>query len=151
MGRARGVKWVALERYFDYHAKLVGRFREAGGDAVCRMWSSQTNEDGKPLSHFERKALVERHCELFGTWPHRWSVPDQHQDLDARVGERIRSRREDLGLARTQLAGVLDIDQGKSRGDRNWGCAPQSHIAHRGLTGADGTLATRVAVSSSTE
>jgi hypothetical protein len=23
----------------------------------------------EPLSRFERNALVERHCELFGTWP----------------------------------------------------------------------------------
>jgi hypothetical protein len=33
------------------------------------MWKSQTNEDGKHLSQFERDALIERHCELFGTWP----------------------------------------------------------------------------------
>jgi len=33
------------------------------------MWKSQTNEDGKRLSQFERHALIERHCELFGTWP----------------------------------------------------------------------------------
>jgi hypothetical protein len=33
------------------------------------MWKSQTNEDGKRLSKFERDALIERHCELFGTWP----------------------------------------------------------------------------------
>src|SRR5262249_36275510 len=41
--------------------------REAGGaHAVPRMWKSQTNEDGKRLSKFERDALIERHCELFG-------------------------------------------------------------------------------------
>ena len=106
------MKWVALEGHFDYHAKLVDRFREAGGDAVRHMWNSQTNEDGKPLSHFERKALVERHCELFGTWPDPRSIPEQHQELDARVGERIRSRREELGLTRTELAGMLVINQG---------------------------------------
>jgi hypothetical protein len=33
------------------------------------MWRSQTNERGSPLSKFEREALIERHCELFGTWP----------------------------------------------------------------------------------
>jgi len=37
--------------------------------AVAPMWKSQTNEDGKRLSQFERDALIERHCELFGTWP----------------------------------------------------------------------------------
>jgi hypothetical protein len=36
---------------------------------VVRMWRSQTNEAGDRLSKFERDALVERHCELFGTWP----------------------------------------------------------------------------------
>jgi hypothetical protein len=36
---------------------------------VVRMWNTQTNEDGDHLSRFEREALIERHCELFGTWP----------------------------------------------------------------------------------
>jgi hypothetical protein len=36
---------------------------------VRRMWHTQRNEDGWPLSQFEREALIERHCELFGTWP----------------------------------------------------------------------------------
>jgi len=105
-------KWIALEGHFDYHAKLVDRFRKAGGDAVRHMWISQTNENGKPLSQFEREALVERHCELFGTWPDTWSIPEKHQDLDTRVGERIRSRREELGLTRTELAVLLEIEQG---------------------------------------
>jgi hypothetical protein len=29
----------------------------------------QTNERGEPLSQFEREALIERHCGLFGSWP----------------------------------------------------------------------------------
>ena len=33
------------------------------------MWMSQTNEGGHSVSQFERDALIERHCELFGTWP----------------------------------------------------------------------------------
>jgi hypothetical protein len=33
------------------------------------MWRSQTKEDGERLSKTERDALIERHCELFGTWP----------------------------------------------------------------------------------
>jgi len=48
---------------------MVDRYREAGRDAVLSMWQSQTNEDGQGLSRFEREALIERHCELFGTWP----------------------------------------------------------------------------------
>jgi len=35
-----------------------------------RMWKSQTNECGQPLSDLERQVLKERHCELFGAWPH---------------------------------------------------------------------------------
>jgi hypothetical protein len=36
---------------------------------VLRMWHDGTNERGEPLTAFEREALVERHCELFGCWP----------------------------------------------------------------------------------
>jgi hypothetical protein len=61
--------WAALEDHFQRHAKLMDRFKQAGPDAVRRMWSSQTNEDGNHLSQFERHALIERHCELFGTQP----------------------------------------------------------------------------------
>jgi hypothetical protein len=42
---------------------------QVDGSAVLDMWTSQTNEDGERLSQFERDALIERHCELFGTWP----------------------------------------------------------------------------------
>jgi len=61
--------WATLDQHFAYHANLVDRFRHIDHQAVLRMWKSQTNEDGKRLSQFERDALVERHCELFGTWP----------------------------------------------------------------------------------
>jgi hypothetical protein len=56
---------------------MVDHFREAGCDAVLSMWRSQTNEDGQRLSSFESEALIERHCELFGTWP----------DLNVRYGQ----------------------------------------------------------------
>jgi hypothetical protein len=61
--------WAALDDHFRQHAKQVERFRHAGPKAVRRMWTSQTNEEGECLSQFERAALIERHCELFGTWP----------------------------------------------------------------------------------
>jgi hypothetical protein len=61
--------WAALEEHFQRHAQVVGHFRNAGPEAVVRMWNTQTNEDGDHLSRFEREALIERHCELFGTWP----------------------------------------------------------------------------------
>jgi hypothetical protein len=62
-------RWTALDAHFQRHAKAVNHFRCAGPDAVVRMWKRQTTEDGKRLSPFERDALIERHCELFGTWP----------------------------------------------------------------------------------
>jgi hypothetical protein len=62
-------QWAALDDHFQHHAKKVERFRNARANAVRRMWEYQINEDGKPLSEFERDALIERHCELFGTWP----------------------------------------------------------------------------------
>ena len=68
--RSVSAQWAALDDHFRHHAKLVNRFRHADVHAVARMWKSQTNEDGKRLSPFERDALIERHCELFGTWPH---------------------------------------------------------------------------------
>jgi hypothetical protein len=61
--------WMALDRHFLRHRQQVDRFREARRAVVLRMWASQTNERGEPLSQFEREALIERHCELFGTWP----------------------------------------------------------------------------------
>jgi len=69
MATSLAAQWAALEEHFQRHAKLVARFRETGRDAVVAMWKNQINEAGTPLSEFEREALVERYCELFGTWP----------------------------------------------------------------------------------
>jgi hypothetical protein len=69
MNRSIAVQWAILDCHFQYHASMVDRFRDATQDAVVGMWGRQTNEDGKQLSNFEREALVERYCELFGTWP----------------------------------------------------------------------------------
>jgi hypothetical protein len=62
-------QWAALDDHFRYHATVVNRFGQAGPDAVVGMWQTQTNEDGRRLSRFERAALIERHCEIFGIWP----------------------------------------------------------------------------------
>jgi len=61
--------WLALHAHFAHHAQQVDRFRSANRGAVRRMWKRQINEDGEPLTQFEREALIERHCELFGIWP----------------------------------------------------------------------------------
>jgi hypothetical protein len=61
--------WEALDEHFGHHAALVERFRSAGPRAVIGMWASGANEFGESLSPFERSALRERHCELFGRWP----------------------------------------------------------------------------------
>ena len=61
--------WQLLEEHFRHHARLVNHFRHADAHAVVAMWKAGTNEAGARLSQFERDALVERHCELFGHWP----------------------------------------------------------------------------------
>ena len=61
--------WRAPERHFDHQASLVKRFRGHDASAVATMWRKGTNEFGEPLSSFEHDALVERYCELFGSWP----------------------------------------------------------------------------------
>ena len=62
-------QWALLEEHFHHHAHLIKRFRDTSPSAVTRMWKSGTNETGEPLSQFEIDALVERYCELFGSWP----------------------------------------------------------------------------------
>jgi hypothetical protein len=62
-------QWLILGIHFAHHAQQVDRFSNASRRAVRRMWKNQTNEGGKPLTQFEREALIERHCELFGVWP----------------------------------------------------------------------------------
>jgi hypothetical protein len=69
MPTSLAAQWAALEEHFQRHTKLVARFRKTGRDAVVSMWENQINENGTPLSEFEREALIERYCELFGTWP----------------------------------------------------------------------------------
>jgi hypothetical protein len=61
--------WQLLEDHFRYHARLVNHFRDADASAVSAMTETGTNAAGECLSQFEHDALVERHCELFGTWP----------------------------------------------------------------------------------
>jgi hypothetical protein len=62
-------EWAKLEQHFGHHALRIARFRNAGPTAVLSMLRSGRNERGNLLSTFEREALVERHCEIFGTWP----------------------------------------------------------------------------------
>jgi hypothetical protein len=61
--------WARLEEHFQWHAGLIDRFRAAGALTVVGMLETGTNESGDCLSAFERNALVERYCELFGRWP----------------------------------------------------------------------------------
>jgi hypothetical protein len=72
MQRRRRLTAAELERldaHFCKHTAVVERFRHASRANVIRMWRNRTNERGEPLTAFEREALVERHCELFGCWP----------------------------------------------------------------------------------
>lgn len=68
-GKKNSGHWSELDRHFAQHEALIKQFRNAEAPAVLRMWGTQTNELGAPLSPDERQALVERHCELFGHWP----------------------------------------------------------------------------------
>ena len=61
--------WAELEDHFQYQTLLLQRFAQASPSTVLRMWGMGTNELGRPLSTFEREALVERHCLAFGHWP----------------------------------------------------------------------------------
>jgi hypothetical protein len=61
--------WQRLEDHFRDQAHVVNHFRDADAASVVAMWESRGNAEGEPLSRFERDALIERHCELFGTWP----------------------------------------------------------------------------------
>jgi len=61
--------WILLNTHFRHHASLLERFRETGASDVLRMWETGVNESGHALSEFERHALIERYCELFGKWP----------------------------------------------------------------------------------
>ena len=72
-------QWAALDDHFQKHAQQVNRFRHAGPYAVRRMWQRQTNEEGVRLSPFEREALIERHCELFGIWHRALVHPSTHR------------------------------------------------------------------------
>ena len=71
MKHAKGLaaQWAKLEQHFARHADLVNRFRPSDSPAVASMWQAQKNEFGERLSQVEREALIERHCELFGSWP----------------------------------------------------------------------------------
>jgi hypothetical protein len=67
--KAVAAQWAQLEKHFSHHADLVNRFRPSGSTAVTSMWEAQKNEFGERLTQLEREALIERHCELFGSWP----------------------------------------------------------------------------------
>ena len=69
MPKSLAAQWADLDEHFQRHARCVARFRETGRDDVQAMWEKGINEGGTPLSEFEREALIERYCELFGTWP----------------------------------------------------------------------------------
>jgi hypothetical protein len=65
--------WTRLEQHFCLHKALVNRFGRVDGRAVVHMWKEGRNEYGETLSSFERAALVERYCQLFGHWPSGYS------------------------------------------------------------------------------
>jgi hypothetical protein len=93
---------------------MVDRFREAGCDAVLYMWRSQTNEGGQRLSRSEREALIERHCELFGSWPacapRRGVKAHSLADLE-RANRRITEGKRRVADQRRRTADEKCVDQ----------------------------------------
>jgi hypothetical protein len=61
--------WARLQEHVRLHKLMLDRFQRFGPAAVLRMWRTQANELGVPLTAFEREALAERHCLLFGVQP----------------------------------------------------------------------------------
>ena len=50
--------WSRIEAHFRHHAALVRRFKSTNAVDAARMWQRGSNEQGKPLSPFEREALL---------------------------------------------------------------------------------------------
>jgi hypothetical protein len=69
MARESMCPWQLLEDHFRYHARVVNHFRSIDALTAVVMWETGCNAAGERLSQFERDALVERCCELFGSWP----------------------------------------------------------------------------------
>jgi prophage regulatory protein len=67
--KALAERWESEGEQFKDDASLLARFRDASPAAVIRMWETGVNEDGKRLTRFEVRALVERWCEVFGCLP----------------------------------------------------------------------------------
>ena len=67
--KALAEQWEAQGEDHREAAALQARFRTATPAAVIRMWESGKNEDGRKLTRFELRALVERWSELFGCLP----------------------------------------------------------------------------------
>jgi len=61
--------WQLLDDHFRYHARVVNHFKSIDALTAVVMWKTGRNAAGERLSQFERDALVERCCELFGSWP----------------------------------------------------------------------------------
>ena len=53
---ANTAQWNELEAHFRHQATLVRRFERANAQLILRMWKTNRNEFGHPLSSFEREA-----------------------------------------------------------------------------------------------
>src|SRR5262245_10626569 len=60
---------------WKWNSAVAARFQAADDRAVIAMWEGGKNEKGELLSRFERQALVERWCQLFGFLPPFDSAP----------------------------------------------------------------------------
>jgi hypothetical protein len=77
------------------------------------MWDRGVNERGQPLTKFERRALVERWCELFGCLPRSGDVTTTAaasavpaDDLERRNDDDLMTCREVAEELRTHVSTI---------------------------------------------
>ena len=107
--------------YEDYReaCALSSRFSHASELDVVDMWERGVNEDGKPLTKFEVRALVERWCELFGCFPPSVaSEPNSAapaeaatDDLESRADDDLMTRKEVAEKLRAHVTTIQRMEQ----------------------------------------
>lgn len=67
--KARADEWAEQSERAARDANVRACFDHVGPHDLIRMWETQKNPHGRPLSKFEFEALVERWLAVFGEFP----------------------------------------------------------------------------------